>query len=418
MPRTINDIIPPSRRRPEASQPAPQMPSVEAPFAPVPPPPPAPAPFAVPRRRFPWGTAVFALIVVILVAGALYAFAGAKIEITPTENAVTLSGSFTATPQSGDLPFETISVEKVASTTVPAESTATVQQSAQGSVVISNTQSTAQQLITNTRFQSPDGLIFRIHQAVTVPAGSASAPGQLTVTVYADQPGDQYNIAATTFTVPGLKGSAAYDAVTAKSAAAFTGGFSGQRGTVSAATDDATHAKLQATLAASIQSALEGQVPQGYVLVPGAAAVTYQPQPDGAASDGSVAVSESADATAVVFPRDAFARAVAAQAVSGYAGQPVTLADVSGLTLAAASSTQQVGQGPFSFTLSGATTVLWTVDSSKIAGAVSGKTREEARTTLGTFPEVAKAYIVLRPFWASAFPTDPAKITVTVDNPS
>jgi hypothetical protein len=394
------------------------MPSVETPFMPVPPPPPAPAPFAVPRRRFPWGTAIFALIVVILVAGALYAFAGAKIEITPTKNAVTLSGSFTATPQSGDLPFETISVQKIASTTVPAESTATVQQSAQGSIVISNAQKTAQQLITNTRFQAPDGLIFRIHQGVTVPAGSASAPGQLTVTVYADQPGEQYNIAATTFTVPGLKGSAAYEAVTAKSAAAFTGGFSGQRGTVSAATDDATHAKLQATLAASIQSALEGQVPQGYVLVPGAATVTYQAQPDGAAADGSVAVSESADATAVVFPREAFARAVAAQAVSGYAGQPVTLTDVSGLTLAAASSSQPTGQGPFAFTLSGATTVLWTVDPSKIAGAVSGKTREEARTTLGTFPEVAKAYIVLRPFWASHFPTDPAKIRVTVDNPS
>jgi hypothetical protein len=370
MPRTITDIIPPSRRRPMEGEPAhvPTQPSIEGNYNHVPPPP--PAPFVIPRRRFPWGTLLIAIIVIALVIVALYAFGGAKIQVTPTEDAVTLSASLTATPQSGDLPYETISIEKVASTSVPSETTAAVQQSAQGTITIYNTQSKPQQLITNTRFAAPNGLIFRIHQAVTIPAGSTSTPGQVTATAFADQPGAQYNIEPTTFTVPGLKGSDAYSAVTAKSAAAFKGGFSGQRGTVSAATDSATHTRLQSALASSVQNVIQSQVPNGYVLVPGATQVTYQSQPDGAAADGSVVVSDSATVTAVVFPETALARAIASHAVSGYGNQPVSLVDAAGLTLAFASSTSNLGSAAtLNFTVSGSTTVLWTVDATKIAGA-------------------------------------------------
>ena len=422
MPRTITDIIPPSRRRPMVgeSQAAPRQTEYPtAPYAPVTPPPP-PAPFVIPRRRFPWGTLLFAVIIIGLVVAALYAFGGAKIEVSPTEDPVTLSASLTATPQSGDLPFETVTIEKVASTSVPAETTAAVQQSAQGTITITNTSNAAQQLITNTRFAAPNGLIFRIHQGITVPSSTATAPGQLTATVYADQPGAQYDIEPTTFTIPGLKGSAAFMAVTGKSWSAFTGGFSGQRGTVSAATDDAAHAKLQAALVSSIQSAIQAQTPNGYVLIPGAVRVTYQSQPDGVAGDNTVVISESASAIAVVFPEAALARAIAAQAVKVYGSQPVSLVDTGGLILALASTSTaaNVGAGPLSFTLSGSTTILWTVDPSKIAGAVAGKSRTDARSVLSTFPEVNKAQIMLRPFWASSFPSDPSKITVVVDNPS
>jgi len=170
----------------------------------------------------------------------------------------------------------------------------------------------------------------------------------------------------------------------------------------------------------SIQSAIQAQTPNGYVLIPGAVRVTYQSQPDGVAGDNTVVISESASAIAVVFPEAALARAIAAQAVKVYGSQPVSLVDTGGLILALASTSTaaNVGAGPLSFTLSGSTTILWTVDPSKIAGAVAGKSRTDARSVLSTFPEVNKAQIMLRPFWASSFPSDPSKITVVVDNPS
>jgi hypothetical protein len=140
-------------------------------------------------RSFPYGMALIALVIVALSAGVLYAFADAKVEVTPTSQTASISGDFTATAGTGTLPFSVISVNKTATASVPAESTATVNNSAQGSITVSNTQTTSQTLINNTRFQTPSGLIFRIHAPVTIPAATASGPGTVTVTVYADQAG-------------------------------------------------------------------------------------------------------------------------------------------------------------------------------------------------------------------------------------
>src|SRR5438045_4158158 len=145
MPRTIDDIIPPSRRRAmgDIVPPAPIDRPVVAP--PPPPPPPSAGPtrppsYPRPRRRFPWGTALVPLIVVIACVGTLYAFAGAKVEVTPNVTTGAVSGSFTATPQSGDLPFSVVTVQKIASESVASQSTVTANDTAQGIVTIYNTQ--------------------------------------------------------------------------------------------------------------------------------------------------------------------------------------------------------------------------------------------------------------------------------------
>ena len=104
-----------------------------------------------------------------------------------------------------------VTTSRTASTTVKATGTEQVSQSASGVITIYNDYSTAPQtLITNTRFEAPDGNIYRIHQGVTVPGATASAggaltPGTISVTAYADQPGASYNIGQTQFTIPGFK---------------------------------------------------------------------------------------------------------------------------------------------------------------------------------------------------------------------
>lgn len=419
MPKDFNDIIPPSRRRtlsPEGGN------TTLIQDTPVTPPPSwnKPTTSKSPRsgRRFPIGTAVIALVVIILSGVALYAFAGAKVTITPAINAATVSGDFTATAGSGDLSYEVVSVDKVASQTVASESTENVNQSAQGSITISNQQAAPQTLITNTRFATPAGLVFRIHSGVTVPAAKNGNPGTLTVTVYADQAGDKYNVGPSTFTLPGLSGSKAFDLVTAKSTAAMTGGFSGTRATVSQATRDAQTKSIQSALAPDLATALKAKIPAGYITVPGSTLTTYTQQPDVPADGGKVTISEKGTVSAAIFPEDALAKAIAYKVVGTYAGQPVTLSGTDSLTLAVATGTPPDGQNDFTFTLGGTTTIVWKVDAGKIAGAVAGKTRDSAQVVLSGFPEVDKATLVLRPFWTSTFPADPAHITVTVTNPT
>ena len=424
MPKTIDDIIPPSRRR--------MMDSMErAPITPIPPapnnstplppmnPPQSPSHIKIRvGKSFPYGTALIVLVVVVVCAGALYAFAGAQVKITPATLTTNVSGDFTATNGSGDLPYVVVSVTKTASAVVPAESTLTANDSAQGTITISNAQKTPQTLINNTRFATPEGLIFRIHSPVTIPAASANGPGTVTVSVFADQPGVNYNVNPTTFTVPGLQGGSSYTLVTAKSNAAMTGGFSGTRPAVSQATDDSHHASLQSSLATQMQSALSSKVPAGYVIVPGAMQTTYQALSD-TASSTSVAITEQGTAVAVALPTEALAKAIAFKQAGTYSGEPVSLASVNTLSLTPdATSTDPSSASTYSFKLSGNATIIWNIDGSKIAGAVAGKTRNSAQSILAGFPEVDRATLILRPFWSDTFPQDPSHIHVTVTPPA
>jgi hypothetical protein len=360
-----------------------------------------------------------ALLIVVASAVALYAFADAKVTITPTSNVTNVSGDFTSTFNSGDLPYAIISVDKTVSANVPAESTETVNDPAQGTITISNAQETSQTLIKNTRFESPNGLIFRIQDSVSIPGGSASSPGTVKATVYADTGGDQYNIGATNFTVPGLKGSASFTLVTAKSAESFTGGFSGTRPSVAGATRDAQNEKSKPALNDALNAAIAEQLKPGYIVIPGSTFITYNPATDTVGKDNSVNVNLKGTAVAVAFPQAALAKAIAFRTVGSYAGQPISLKDASTLKLEPSTpGTPTAEQGTFAFTLSGTATVVWDVDAAKIAGAVAGKNRTSAYTIIQGFPEVSRAILTIRPFWKSSFPTDPASITVATTTPS
>ena len=412
MPRTLNDIIPPSRRRQMEAEAG-----VQETFSntPTPPPPVRPnAPRPRPQRRFPYGTALIALLVVAVSAGVLFAFSGAKVEITPSTNAAYVTGEFSATKSGGELPYEVVTVEKTAIKSVPAETTENASDPAQGTITIYNAQSDPQQLINNTRFQTPDGLIFRIRESVVVPAGTENAPGTLNVTVYAEEGGERYNIGPSDFTVPGLDGSRAFDLVYAKSTNAMTGGFSGTRPTVSEATREAQAAGLQSALDIELHGELLEAMPEGYVLVPGASSTTYESLPDTAGQGNNVDVKMRGVMTAVVFPNEALAKAIAYQVVGTYSGQPVRLTDTNTLKLTPVTTENLATLETYTFNLEGNATIVWNIDQTRVAGAVAGKTRDSAQVILSGFPEVDKALVVLRPFWSQTFPQDPDKITVEV----
>ena len=96
-----------------------------------------------------------------------------------------------------------ISIKKLQEKSIPlslvgevtSENEVTIKTEASGKIVVYNNYSTAgQKLIKDTRFETPNGLIFRIKDAVTVPGkktvGGETVPGSLEVTVYADKEGD------------------------------------------------------------------------------------------------------------------------------------------------------------------------------------------------------------------------------------
>lgn len=323
MPKTITDIIPPSRRR-AMEAPAQQTEAYE---------PPRKAKRSGGGGKFPYGLAIIAVIIIAICIAAMMLFAGATVKVTPMVSSTSVSGEWTAMPSTGELPFEAVTVTKTASQSVQAEGTENATVAAQGTVTIYNAQEKTQELIKNTRFETSDGKIFRIHDSVVVPSGSASSPGQLKATIYADAAGESYNVGPTTFTLPGLKGGELYDLVYAKSDAPMTGGFTGTRPSVKEATRTAQYEKLKGTLTSDLEAEIRSKVPEGYILVPGATFVAYTALPDAADTSSSVKVQYEGTATAFIFPNQALGKALAYRLVGKYNGEPIMVSDPAGLTL-------------------------------------------------------------------------------------
>ncbi len=168
----------------------------------------------------------FSILSIILVAVIFYiSLAQVKIYITPKTSQLStefdielLSDVETTLAGTNILPGSiTTSIETITEQQQITEGSL-VDDIATGEVVIYNNYSRNQPLVKTTRLETPDGKLFRINETVTVPAG-----GSVVVEAYADQPGADFNIPPTTFTIPGLWEGLQQD-IYAESTEQFTGG--------------------------------------------------------------------------------------------------------------------------------------------------------------------------------------------------
>ncbi len=103
---------------------------------------------------------------------------------------------------------------------------------AEGIIRVYNNYSSADQpLLPNTRFVSESGKLFRSVQREVIPGRRYQQgkiePGFKDIKVVAAEPGEEYNIGPSTFSIPGFKGSPKYTYFYAKSFSPMTGGFKG-----------------------------------------------------------------------------------------------------------------------------------------------------------------------------------------------
>ena len=152
------------------------------------------------------------LIVILVVLGLIIflgarLFARAHITISPHtfSGAVDTVLDFGSDAEGHSYETMTLTREKVQQVLV--EDFKTEESRSSGKIVIFNEEPKEQRLREETRFQSTDGLIFMLEKGagVTVPAAQGSTPGSVEVTVYAQEPGDVYNIGPSDFVIPGWK---------------------------------------------------------------------------------------------------------------------------------------------------------------------------------------------------------------------
>lgn len=192
---------------------------------------------ASPNKSFVFGTSlvVMLLLGVLGVGGWYVLFPKAAITLIPQVAEQVVRYSFTGVTDGtrGDfmVPVRVVTIEK----TVRVSDTATGagtggDNKVRGKIRIYNDFSTAAQpLVATTRFETKEGKIFRLLQAVVVPGlseknGGKHEPGVVEAVVVADQPSSDTLPPNTLFTIPGFKGSPKYAAFRAESLQAFGGG--------------------------------------------------------------------------------------------------------------------------------------------------------------------------------------------------
>src|SRR3989344_8893526 len=122
-----------------------------------------------------WAIAIVCIIGVFFAAASF--FVSADIHITPKQQKIPLNNT-TVTAVKGDggdsaLSYQVITLTEAKGKEVASSGSEEVSTKATGSIVIyNNFSSSPQKLIKNTRFETPNGLIYRISDAITVPGTS------------------------------------------------------------------------------------------------------------------------------------------------------------------------------------------------------------------------------------------------------
>jgi hypothetical protein len=130
------------------------------------------------------------------------------------------------------LPYFVLEIENQASQTFPS-SFVFQEKKAEGTIRIYNKYSDGPLILrAQTRFLSDKGKLFRSLERLVIPGRKREEgeikPGVLDVKVIAAEPGEDYNIGPSKFSLPGLAGTALYTLVWAESTKPMRGGFSGK----------------------------------------------------------------------------------------------------------------------------------------------------------------------------------------------
>lgn len=366
---------------------------------------------------------VIAALAVVMVGGlSLFAFRKTTVTVVPRTHTIVFDNTvpFTAYPAdtaaSGTLPYTVQSFTFDDSEVVPAQGTHHVETKASGSITVVNDYSaTPVKLLATTRFETPDGLVFRAPNQVIVPGKKGSTPGTMQVTVVADAVGESYNVGPIAkFTLPGLKGGPMYTNVYAKSDAAFTGGFNGEQPQTAPGALEAAVAQIRGRLDTKYRSAL-GALASSTTALPELARVSYTDMPNTPEGDSSVRVREQITVQVPVFSTDTLANTLAQSYSADASIHDVNLVPGSDFAVAPAdAASTTLGSDPVSFTLNGKAQLVWRVDSAALAGALAGHDQGAFQTIIGGFPFVQEAKARIEPFWATAFPKNPGSIIIVV----
>lgn len=314
-----------------------------------------------------------------------------------------------------ELPFTPVESTLEKSISLKATGEEKVTEKSKGKITIYNEyEETEQRLLKDTRFESPGGLIYRIPTSVVVPGLKRDekgnvVPGKLEVDILADKAGENYNIGAAKFTVPGFKDLPQYESFYAISTNSTEGGFDGVRKVISDSDRQEAESSLKNQLQEELIVDVKNKSNEQTVVLANESMILYEILGD-KVDGNNVSISARGKINAMSFDLQEFSNFVAKSAVPMFSdNENVIIKNIDDLKISASKKdTDNIA----SLDVSGSIEFLWKNDSDTLKSTIAGTDKESLKETVDSFPGITKISSEVKPFWKKTFPEDTSKIKI------
>ena len=357
------------------------------------------------------GGIVLALLCIVSIFALGTYFKSATITIKPVKHEIVLKDTTIALT---DIDHEIQNTDFTKQTELAANGTIKVERKATGTVVLYNAfSSSAQRLVSNTRLQTPNGLVYRLKDTVTIPGQTTvngkKVPGSIETTIEADKIGDEYNQGLRDFTVVAYKGTEREGKIYGRSKTSLAGGYNGEVPNISQKEIQEATSKMKESIASDANEYFSKIVKdkEGRTYIPESKKIAFSEPKIETSKDGKKAtVSISATVYAPIFDTNSlFKRLMEKQELSTIeASEIVYTGDVS-LLKVTLSGSDKIDSNVDTVELSGTTTVSSAIDTVKITKAVSGLEVEPATSAIKKLVELEAIQVEINPWWIKKLPS-------------
>ena len=316
------------------------------------------------------------------------------------------------------LPGQLFSEEQNIVNTALASGLKKISERASGIITIYNAYSSApQQLVASTRFETPDGKIFRLSQSAFVPGAKVQdgkiIPSSVDAVIVADAPGSAYNLGPIPrLTIPGFKGSSKYNGFYGEITKPTKGGFVGQKAVPTTADIQTAKDKTEDILKTSLDFKLTSDIPSDFKQFDSAREfkITKLSVNESTDEKGNFSVLGEAKISTVGFREADMREFLKSIAVAGD-----TTLTLENLSIEYRAIKANISGGKLSFSVAASGTVTTDFSPDDFRAKLAGRTIEEARFAVSKLPGLSDAKISVWPMWLRHVPSDAKRIKVSLD---
>lgn len=364
---------------------------------------------------------IIAVVVIIFIIGMMTIFASATVNIVPKnqELDVTIESLAANKIEKDSIKYEVVKISNSKTISVEATGEELAEIKASGKIIVYNNFSTEpQRLIIRTRFETKEGLVYRIPESIIVPGKTAKngvvTPGSIEVEVFADEPGEKYNIGKVDFTIPGFKSdSQRYNNFYARSVTDMTGGFVGKVKTVLPAEKQAALQNIDSEIQADLAKELQTKIPDGLVLLSNA--IIYKSRELPAKSESSnTLIGKEVTAFALMLNRAELSNKIASEYLSKSAewdNIKSSIFDFSSLSIDNITGNVEEGEN-LTLRIKGKVSVWADIDTKMITEKLLGAPKENLQNIMNEYKGISSITAIIRPIWKKSFPKNSSKIHV------